>query len=424
MYQNPPPPYAYPTGYGGYFPPPPGHRFTSATPSPRGSAQKTRHSRHASQQQVPPGYAYSPRGAPPQFQDPRFSSSTYHASPLRKPEFVSGFDYPRGQTRYRAPSYPDRPRSSKQSREDSRYREHCRYGSFHPSYNVYDVYDDEYDGRTPPPPYETYAKFAAADYRYYYQDRERARDQERSFEREPPTPKANQSRRRSSTFASDPRPPQRSQTAAPRPQAQASKRQANEADRLRMGIPAGYSLKNWDPTEEPIMVLGSVFDANSLGKWIYDWACYAFGSDKPLTDMAAELWLLLIHLAGKFKRADEVIERVRVDAKREMVEDFLESGERLWIRFRKLLKVCEDYMWKAAQRETGEKKPANMGPRSGVAFVKCLFGRDCELEKTEKLMANIRLFSVRFEVNIEPILRNPEAEESDDEKDTESESED
>jgi hypothetical protein len=38
----------------------------------------------------------------------------------------------------------------------------------------------------------------------------------------------------------------------------------------RAGIPAGYSHKNWDPSEEPIMLLGSVFDANSLGKWIYD----------------------------------------------------------------------------------------------------------------------------------------------------------
>lgn len=35
-------------------------------------------------------------------------------------------------------------------------------------------------------------------------------------------------------------------------------------------IPAGYSAKNWDPSEESIFLLGSVFDANSPGKWIYD----------------------------------------------------------------------------------------------------------------------------------------------------------
>ncbi|KAF2667314.1 hypothetical protein BT63DRAFT_289853 [Microthyrium microscopicum] len=411
MYQQPPPPYAYPPGGYGYPQPPPNYRFSSATPSPRGSAQKTRHSRSTSQQ-VPPGYAYSPRGGP-QFADPRYST---YSSPLRGPEFVSDFDY-YGQSRYRVPSY-DRPRSSKQSRENARFREHQRFGSFYPSFTPDDVFGDDYYGGTPPPPYEDHHKFAAADYSYYYyQNRERANQTAFQPQRDGPTPmpmpKANQSRPRRASTAAGQRPPQeRPQTTPPKPKAQPQKRKATEEDRLRCGIPAGYSLKNWDPTEEPIMVLGSVFDANSLGKWIYDWACYAYGTDKPLTDMAAELWLLLIHLAGKYKRADEVIDRVRVDSKREMVEDFLESGERLWVRFRKLLKVCEDYMWKAAQRETGEKKPANMGAKSGVAFVKCLFGRDCELDKTEKLMANIRLFSIRFEVNIEPIIRSPEAEES------------
>jgi hypothetical protein len=64
-----------------------------------------------------------------------------------------------------------------------------------------------------------------------------------------------------------------------------------------------------------------------------------------------------------------------------------------------------------------------MGPKAGVAFVQCLFGRDKELEKTEKLMANIRLFSVRFEVNIEPIIRNPEAADSKAESEDESDDE-
>ena len=36
-------------------------------------------------------------------------------------------------------------------------------------------------------------------------------------------------------------------------------------------IPKNYSPKNWDPTEEPLWLLGNVFEANSLGKWIYDW---------------------------------------------------------------------------------------------------------------------------------------------------------
>jgi hypothetical protein len=45
---------------------------------------------------------------------------------------------------------------------------------------------------------------------------------------------------------------------------------------------------------------------------------------------------------------------------REMLEDFLESGERLWVRSAKLLKVCEDYMWKAAKKESGREKLVSM----------------------------------------------------------------
>jgi hypothetical protein len=47
------------------------------------------------------------------------------------------------------------------------------------------------------------------------------------------------------------------------------------------------------------MLLDSVFDANSLGKWIYDWAVYQHGAATPVSDMAGELRLLLIQLVGK-----------------------------------------------------------------------------------------------------------------------------
>jgi hypothetical protein len=181
---------------------------------------------------------------------------------------------------------------------------------------------------------------------------------------------------------------------------------ATEEDAKRAGIPAGYSLKNWDPTEEPIMLLGSVFDANSLGKWIYDWTVFHHGAATPLTELAGELWLLLIQLAGKVKRAEEIFPRIRRKDNQEMVEDFLESGERLWIRFAKLLKVCEDYMWKAAKQETGE-KPVSLSKNSGIEFVESMFGKHRELEKTEKMMRGIRLWNIRFDANCEEILRYP-----------------
>jgi hypothetical protein len=268
--------------------------------------------------------------------------------------------------------------------------------------------NDDYETYDAPPPYTTtYEPWAGADHHYYY-------DQVPSYQAEPePTPlKANQSRPRrashSTGFRPQPSPPKKS---SPPPKSTPSKssRKATEEDARRAGIPAGYSYKNWDPTEEPITLLGSVFDSNSLGKWIYDWTVFYHGPATPMSDVAGDLWLLLIQLSGKVKRADECIEKIRQEESRELVEDFLESGERLWVRFKKLLKICEEYMWRAAKKETGEKKPVTMGKNSGCEFVDSIFGRDRELDKTEKLMSAIRLWSMRFDANCDEILRNPTA---------------
>ncbi|RSL61964.1 hypothetical protein CEP54_006007 [Fusarium duplospermum] len=177
---------------------------------------------------------------------------------------------------------------------------------------------------------------------------------------------------------------------------------ATDADARKHRIPAGYSLKNWDPAEEPILLLGSVFDANSLGKWIYDWTVYHQGPATPISDMAGELWLLLIQLAGKVKRAEETVGRVRSAENRDLVDEFIESGERLTEKLRALLKACEAPMLKAAKR-----KQAGLGKNAGVEFVETLFGRDRELDKTEKFMQSVRLFNLRFDANCEEILRNP-----------------
>lgn len=183
-------------------------------------------------------------------------------------------------------------------------------------------------------------------------------------------------------------------------------REATAADAAREGIPAGYSLKNWDPTEAPVLLLGSVFDANSLGKWIFDWTIFHHGQGSPMSEVAGDLWLLLIRLAGKMKRADEGLPRIRAYDDKEMIEDFLESGDRLWARFKKLLKTCEKRMWDVARKE-GAKGSVKMGKNSGCAFVDAIFGRDEKLEDTESLMQSVRLWMMRFDANCEDILRRP-----------------
>ncbi|KAK6542823.1 hypothetical protein TWF694_006764 [Orbilia ellipsospora] len=185
------------------------------------------------------------------------------------------------------------------------------------------------------------------------------------------------------------------------------------------GIPQGYSTKNWDQQERPIMLLGSVFDANSLGKWIYDWTVFRHGTNSTVTEQAGELWLLLIQLSGKSKRAREVVENNRIKRRENLilVTDFLESGDRLWDRMKRLLKHCEEYMWRGAQSLQASEANAirkgspgvTMGKQSGKEFVDAMFGKERELERTEKLMTGMKLWSTRFDANCEEILRRPHA---------------
>ncbi|KAI1006369.1 hypothetical protein K3495_g1855 [Podosphaera aphanis] len=201
--------------------------------------------------------------------------------------------------------------------------------------------------------------------------------------------------------------PRRSQTARPTtlPKKPPRTASATEADAIKHRIPKGYSLKNWDPTEEPIILLGSVFDANSLGKWIYDWTVFLHTPTAPIADMAGELWLLLISLAGKTKRAEECVPRIRTEYNRAIVEDFIEGTERLNDRLQKILKACEAPMLRVCRTVKGVPQ---LGKAAGMEFVNSLFGRDQQLTATEQFMSSMRLWHHRFDANCAEILSRPE----------------
>ena len=182
-------------------------------------------------------------------------------------------------------------------------------------------------------------------------------------------------------------------------------RQQEERERIPAGywIPEGYSVEHWDAKERPIFLLGSVFDANSLGRWIFDWTAFYYGGGSPMAGVAGELWVSLIRLDGKMKRAREGVGRVRDADERGMLTDFINSGDRVWRKWEDLLKVCESPMWKVAEK--GRRGGVRMGTKAGTEFVGTMFGRDRELERTQRWMSGVRLWSMRFDANCVDALK-------------------
>ena len=371
-----------PEGYAYYRPQ---HKTPTASPTTRNTSTK-RHSRKDSY--TGPAGWHSPAGYP----SPSYYASlpAHFASPPAHQYHVSEFGRDKGKSR-RFPIYDHRGGGNTQ--------QHASMQS--PTQRIIIDTSDEAEDL----PTYTYIrpkarsshkpkKSASANANFFF-------NQESRYA-EPSDSQPQRSRARRSSQSTNVKPTAKAAKSPPPPP------EATAEDAAKAGIPAGYSIKNWDPTESPILLLGSVFDANSLGKWIYDWTVFHHGAATPMSEVAGDLWLLLIKLAGKMKRADECLPRIRSVDNQDLVEDFLEGGDKLWGRFKKLLKACEEFMWRAAKRE-GIKGAVKMGKNSGCEFVDSIFGRDRELENTESLMQGIRLWTMRFDANCEDILRRPSA---------------
>ncbi|EPE31634.1 vegetative cell wall protein gp1 [Glarea lozoyensis ATCC 20868] len=380
---------------------PPGHPGAgyygfSATPSPaaspsggahgfyaprNGPSPRHSHTRHTSSGDTY-GYTQSPRAF-----SPRYNSKGDYATAANVSRNKSSWSGQRQESRQRRSSFSHRTPYNHGDSDEDEY-EYVEY-----------VIDGVIYRAARRPTKTTHNYRGHGTDHYYSQGQTYDRDEYDESPQYQPSP-----RRRRQSSSTPQRPTSARTSATPKKPPPAPK--ATEADARKHRIPPGYSLKNWDPSEEPIMLLGSVFDANSLGKWVYDWTVYHHGPATPIADMAGELWLLLIQLAGKVKRAEECMPRIRKEENREMVEDFIESGERLTDKLKKLLKACETPMLKAGKKHG--KESAQLGKNAGTEFVDSIFGRDRQLEQTEKFMSSIRLWNLRFDANCEDILRRPQ----------------
>ena len=70
----------------------------------------------------------------------------------------------------------------------------------------------------------------------------------------------------------------------------------------------------------------------------------------------------------------------------EMINHFIESGERLTTKLMKFRKACETLMLGAGRRGNDKMQ---LRKNAGVEFVECMFGSDAQLESTEKFMSSI-----------------------------------
>ena len=70
------------------------------------------------------------------------------------------------------------------------------------------------------------------------------------------------------------------------------------------------------------------------------------------------------------------------------------------------MQACETHSINAAKGHMNDQK---LQDKRGIAFVDSIFGRDRQLENTEKLMAPMRLWNSKFDTDCEDILRKTSA---------------
>jgi hypothetical protein len=157
-------------------------------------------------------------------------------------------------------------------------------------------------------------------------------------------------------------------------------------------VPPGLNVREWDREERPIIVGGSVFDANSLGKWIFDWSCAVYGKGSPIADIAGDLWLALIRLAGR-------LGELGCRRQSQVVVVLLREGEELWHKYVSLVDKCNKHM--LSSKEAVRSK--QIGQKSVARFLGMMFGRDRCLEFTEGLIQSIRSWNCEYEDVFEPM---------------------
>lgn len=169
-----------------------------------------------------------------------------------------------------------------------------------------------------------------------------------------------------------------------------TRRQATDEDANNLKTPEGYCLTHWDPTEEPFVVVGPVFDADSLGKWIYQWTVDMYDARSPMAEVSAEFWLLIIQLNGYIKIIKELWRTIPTRKDKANAESLIDSEVKKMNEVQSMLNACKQPMMRAQEYDGG------LGKNSGFELVQTLFGRDGNMGDTERFVQGVRLCIADF----------------------------
>lgn len=178
-------------------------------------------------------------------------------------------------------------------------------------------------------------------------------------------------------------------------------REPTVADAKKHHIAPGRCLKHWDPDEEPILLLTSVFDANSLGKWVLDQTARIYGEHDEMTELAADFWFEHIKLGGKIKHAKSRLSQIEDSSVRQRVKEFIASGDKLVNDLGEILKKCEQRVVEL----TGITEIPKLGHKSVVVFIDTFIGRTpAQRDAFDDFTRSIRVWNQWFDTGCASLL--------------------
>lgn len=128
-------------------------------------------------------------------------------------------------------------------------------------------------------------------------------------------------------------------------------------------------------------VLGRVFDADSLGKWIFDNSCVVYGRSVPLTDIAGDFWLMSLRLSAKTSALGRASD-LNMD---QHMADLFRSGITVWESYTRHVRMCSEMVGTDFSADAGE------------LFVKAFLEVGQYLSQTERVLHEMHQWDRSFE---------------------------